>query len=259
LQRAKTRCAVAKKASGSAAGAYCDIEVSMGASYCPFIRLALARYQPISVRGAHLSNVVLADFIHLAPDRWLTVSPARDPRMRSVSVFGSSYTDSAGHKEAVHAPSMSLHTGGTVVSLVPAAVSPTSVVDVWVERLNPALGEDFGWTRDPDAVVRRDPGPPRPERPVSKSRLAQEVSKAQALVAKRDFETLVSADLIGRVRLFPPLWEGTVTLPEQSEGRRHRLVIAEYEEYLADGLLPYGHTPTAKDRRLVFVEHVELR
>ena len=36
-------------------------------------------------------------------------------------------------------------------------------------------------------------------------------------------------------------------------------MIAEYEEYLADGLLPYGHTPTAKNRRLVFVEHVELR
>ena len=64
---------------------------------------------------------------------------------------------------------MSLHTGGTVVSLVPAAVSPSSVVDVWVERLNPAHGEDFGWARDPDAVVRRDPGPPRPARPVSKS------------------------------------------------------------------------------------------
>jgi len=50
-----------------------------------------------------------------------------------------------------------------------------------------------------------------------------------------------------------------VTLPEPpSGGRRYRLVIAEYEEYLVDGLFPYGRVPTAKDRRLVFVEHVEL-
>jgi hypothetical protein len=237
---------------------YCDIEVAPGASYSPFIRLALARYQPVSVSGAHLSNVVLADFMHLAPDRWLTVSPARDPRVRSVSVFGSSYTDSAGHDEASHAPSMSLHTQGSVVSLVPAAVSPTSVVEVWVERLDPDLGDDFGWTRDPDAVVGRDPDPATPAQPVSKRKVAQEVSKAQALVKERDLATLVSSGLIGRVHFFPPLWEGTVTLPEQSEGRRYRLVIAEYEEYLADGLFPYGKTPTAKDRRLVFVEHIEL-
>ena len=43
---------------------------------------------------------------------------------------------------------------GAVVSLAPAAVSPSSVVEVWVERLKPALGEDFGWTRDLDAVDR---------------------------------------------------------------------------------------------------------
>ena len=44
---------------------YCDIEIIGGASYFPFIRLALARYQPISSRNAHLSNVVLADIIAL--------------------------------------------------------------------------------------------------------------------------------------------------------------------------------------------------
>ena len=41
------------------------IEVGTG-SYYPFIRLALARYQPTSITGAHLSNVVLADIMPLA-------------------------------------------------------------------------------------------------------------------------------------------------------------------------------------------------
>ena len=53
------------------------------------------------------------------------------------------------------------------------------------------------------------------------------------------------------------LWEGDVTLPPMS-GHRHRLVIAEFEEYLVDDAKPYDKMPTKKDRRLVFVEHVEL-
>ena len=48
---------------------YCDIQMDMGEAYFPFVRLALARYQPQSLPNAHLSRVVLADFIQLAPDR----------------------------------------------------------------------------------------------------------------------------------------------------------------------------------------------
>ena len=48
---------------------YCDIEIDAGNAYFPFVRLALARYQPHSVDGAHLSRVIMTDFIQLAPDR----------------------------------------------------------------------------------------------------------------------------------------------------------------------------------------------
>jgi len=47
------------------------------ATYAPFIRLALARYQPHSVPGAELSRVVLADFAQLTPDRSVVVT--REP------------------------------------------------------------------------------------------------------------------------------------------------------------------------------------
>jgi hypothetical protein len=51
---------------------YADIEIDPGRAYFPFVRLALARYQPISVDGAHLSPVVLADFIQVVPQRTVT-------------------------------------------------------------------------------------------------------------------------------------------------------------------------------------------
>jgi hypothetical protein len=35
-------------------------------------------------------------------------------------------------------------------------------------------------------------------------------------------------------------------------------VIAEYEEYLIDDETPYNAIPTKKDRRVVFIEQVEL-
>ena len=48
---------------------YADVEMNVGRGYFPFVRLALARFQPISVPGAHLSRVVLSDFIQVVPDR----------------------------------------------------------------------------------------------------------------------------------------------------------------------------------------------
>jgi hypothetical protein len=53
---------------------YSDIEVAAGHSYFPFIRLALARFQPSSLDGAHLSPVVITDFAQLIADRTATVS-----------------------------------------------------------------------------------------------------------------------------------------------------------------------------------------
>ena len=53
---------------------YCDIEMDGGEAYFSFVRLALARYQPESIVGAHLSRVVLADFIQLLPDRSASIT-----------------------------------------------------------------------------------------------------------------------------------------------------------------------------------------
>jgi hypothetical protein len=239
---------------------YCDIEVTWGASYYPFIRLALARYQPGSIEGAHLSKVVLADFLPLVSDRWLNVTQTNDARTKRVGVFGSTYRDSSSHVEAAHAPAMSVQVpDGSFITLEPAKVAPSSVVEVWVERLDPALGEDFGWRREPDAVVRPDVQPTRSAPmalPVSAASLR---AQALQLFRQRKFDVLLKENLIGRFLITPALWEGSVTLPQAPGGDvRYRLAIAEYEEYLVDDTRPYDPVPTKKDRRLAFIEYVEL-
>ena len=56
---------------------YCDVVLDETETYAPFIRLALARYQPHSISGTELSRVVLADFAQLTPDRSVVVT--REP------------------------------------------------------------------------------------------------------------------------------------------------------------------------------------
>jgi hypothetical protein len=71
---------------------YCDIDLDAGPSYYPFVRLALARYQPQSIPGAELSRIVLADFVQFAPDRmaWIMRDP-QDPDLLKVTVSGTGY------------------------------------------------------------------------------------------------------------------------------------------------------------------------
>ncbi len=86
---------------------YCDMEINTGGTYFPFIRLALARYQPNSLSRAiegsndvidttrdnvHLSRVVLADFAQIAPDRFASVTrEGAGSAVRHISVTGQSY------------------------------------------------------------------------------------------------------------------------------------------------------------------------
>jgi hypothetical protein len=226
---------------------YCDIEITWGRAYYPFIRLALARYQPVSVDGAHLSHVVLADFMPLVPDRWLNVTSTPEPRTCHVSVFGHTYSDSSSHVEAQ-------------TSSARIGVTASSVMEVWVEHFDPALGEDFGWKREPDAIVQKDVAA-SPWRSVAlrKTTAAQQRIRAKELHATREFGALIDEGLIDKIFATPTLWKGSVTLPQApAEGARYRLAIAEYEEYFVDGDEPYDPVPTKKDQRLVFIEYVEL-
>lgn len=69
---------------------YCDVEIDAGSAYFPFVRLGLARYQPESIPGAHLSSVVVADFVQLTADRTASVVVADSTAKVTVSGVGPS-------------------------------------------------------------------------------------------------------------------------------------------------------------------------
>ena len=51
---------------------FADVEIPMATtSYSPFVRLAVARYQPQSIAGCAMSSPVMTDFVQMLPDRTL--------------------------------------------------------------------------------------------------------------------------------------------------------------------------------------------
>ncbi|UUT35133.1 hypothetical protein [Microbacterium elymi] len=66
---------------------YVDVAVSPGASAWPFLRLAVARYQPESLAGLELSAPVRCDYVQMPPERALVVSRT-DERCARVVVTG---------------------------------------------------------------------------------------------------------------------------------------------------------------------------
>ena len=81
---------------------FADIEIDTGAAYCPFLRLALTRYQSYNTVNDFYScsAVVLADFVQLSPTRTATVTyDPSQPNAIDLAVQGVSpgaYQDPAG-------------------------------------------------------------------------------------------------------------------------------------------------------------------
>lgn len=69
---------------------YADIAIAMPkGSYFPFVRLAVSRYQPTSIPGAHLSSSVTCDFMQLSADRIAVVVPiGTDGKLFHAFVYG---------------------------------------------------------------------------------------------------------------------------------------------------------------------------
>ena len=91
----------------------------------------------------------------LTVDRFLNVTATASAGTRHVAVFGTRPYESSGHHEARQAHPMSSFNlvTGQVEDLAPATISESTVIEVWVERLNERLGQDFGWERVSTTVV----------------------------------------------------------------------------------------------------------
>ena len=116
---------------------YCDLEIEAGAAYFPFVRLALARYQPHSIAGAELSPVVVADFAQLPADRTATVVPGEGAvRVTVAGVIGTN----------VMTPAADTAEGA------PLDLGWSRRVTVTVQRRNPDIPGDLGWDPAADPV-----------------------------------------------------------------------------------------------------------
>jgi hypothetical protein len=73
-------------------GYFCDIELrppaGAPASYCPFVRLSVARYQADSLPGLQLSGLTMTDWAQLLPDRQVAVDLAAQHVVVTVDGLG---------------------------------------------------------------------------------------------------------------------------------------------------------------------------
>ncbi len=109
---------------------FADVAIDPGRAIWPFVRLAVARYQPSSLAGLHLSPVVRCDFVPLPPERTATLSRP-DKRHARVVVTGPvgvprglSKSRKPGYLEMINA---------------------SRVVRARLERKVPAVKTDLGW------------------------------------------------------------------------------------------------------------------
>jgi hypothetical protein len=118
---------------------YCDLVVNPGtATFAPFVRLALVRYQPYALVEAKLSRVVLADFAQLTPERASTVTAdPYNPGSLRVAISGP-------------APHSSTSIAGVYSDR-------RTVISVTVQKRNESLHSDLAWADSGDFAIEADP------------------------------------------------------------------------------------------------------
>jgi hypothetical protein len=115
---------------------FSDIVLDPERSYFPFVRLALARYQPNSIVGCEISPIVLTDFAQLSPRRAVSVI-RREQLLYAVTVSG-----------ITHQTQNAVGRTGTRVR-------------VSVQQRIPGTSDDAGWQQTTNATA--TPGQPGTE------------------------------------------------------------------------------------------------
>jgi hypothetical protein len=113
---------------------YCDVQLTTGLAYFPFVRLALVRYQPSAINGAHVSRVVVSDCAQTVPTRSTTVDLSV-PGVITVTVSGVWYQS------------------GTTSGGYPGPNLETGYVHAQFERQTPGLSDELSWLPVDDEVA----------------------------------------------------------------------------------------------------------
>lgn len=111
-------------------------------TFWPFVRLAVARYQPDSMPGCHLSATTLCDYVQLTPER--TTSVTRTD-LRHVSVVVSGPVGIRSVKSGwLSILDEDLSFPNTIDDLA-KRVSDTRKVVARLQKIDPATPTDLGW------------------------------------------------------------------------------------------------------------------
>ncbi|WP_439592008.1 hypothetical protein [Microbacterium sp.] len=110
---------------------FVDVALNPGAIVWPFIRLAVARYQPGSIANAELSAPVLCDFVQVPPERAATVSRLDEHGVRVVVTGPVTHRPLAPRDSDV------------------ASIGQNRALVANLQEADPEIGGDLGWiTRD---------------------------------------------------------------------------------------------------------------
>lgn len=109
---------------------YVDVAIDPGDRFWPFLRLAVARYQPDSLPGCHLSAPARCDYVQLAPTRTTSVSRTDDRHVRVV------VSGPVGVRERAFPAALA--------QLRPAVARHHQVV-ARLQRRDPDIPTDLGW------------------------------------------------------------------------------------------------------------------
>jgi len=174
---------------------FADVQIDLGPTYFPFVRLALARFQPDSIADAYLSRVTLADVTQIAPDRKVTITPTPgDPDRFAITVEGLTYRSGAWRAGAFEVvPQLD-------VELSPVN-EPGALVRVSVQERIPGTRDDSGWRNTDEPIG---------------------IEATSAILWNSDPAPGT------------PLWTGNVALPHGRAPGRFRVLIAESEHWITD-------------------------
>jgi hypothetical protein len=236
---------------------YCDIVVRPpDKAYYPFIRLALARYQPTSCNGAHLSQVVTTEFQQLSPDRLAIVSKTITTlaTVAQVAVYGYAPAGAAGDTAAAadFAARSQVLDAGSDPDLgwrdLEGQIKPTD---------QSAPTPSAGSARAPAGLAAQRAA--LPALPAAQpARLDGNYSVPAGLQSAFDSAKLGPAVTLGGLQnILGPglLWSTELYLPTTPAGGRRRILITEKETYITGETAAAGYP---KGERIVYAEAVEI-
>lgn len=244
---------------------FADIEIAAGASYMPFVRLSVVRYQPHSLPGHKVSRTVLTEFTQVLPRRKAVLKRV-GRRDYAITLHG---------PVPEHGPMRLINDSAHVgISLIPKPgteiESGRNRVELVLQTRDPQIDSDLAWSDvqvlasglalPPGATVDRVPGgvfsgaagtaTAQPQ-PTAVPMHTKPVTVLDRLGEIQRFDREINVTLPPVFELFDPaIWQGRATF-SATDPLPYRLVLREFERYYTDRTVPERHGDKVLARRVV--------